>query len=55
MNYHTSNYFLKMYALYYTDVLKHCKIIDQIILQQNNENGSFGVEQPYRVHPSFCK
>ena len=35
--------------------LKHCKIIDQLILQ-NNENLCFGViERPLRVHPTLKK
>ena len=43
-----------MTALYYTDVKTYCKIIDQIILQ-NNENQSFGVERPYWVDPQRFK
>ncbi len=41
---------LKNHALYYTN----CKIIDEIILQ-NNENQLFGVEQPYYVFDPILK
>ncbi len=47
----------KMYALYYTVYYTvifetYWNIIDWIIIQ-NNENRSFGVERPWRVHLIF--
>ncbi len=51
-NYHTLSYFEKCMHCFTLMLITYCKVIDLIVLQ-NNENLSFGVERPLSVYPTL--